>query len=235
MQESSEISKYRALIDTSSVVAHDLCAQLHVLQFCVEELGSYVQPEGKEFLEKMEDSTVCLSRLVDSFRNHLKITLNDEDPTNLGKIYQASLELVKNHFFVILESVEFKVSGSLDGIAVKAEARRLMNILFSLYSMALEEIRESEDLGKKNISIEFSANKENDRFAQLEVLIKGVDVNSTWLVDQLEGSVPEKGRLRKYLGQTSIKEKLVEDRSFLNFSQEGGACIIGLKVPLDPQ
>lgn len=234
-QEVREISKYRALVDTSSVVAHDLCAQLHVLQFCVEELSHHVNEEGSEFLEKMGDSTQYIASLVDTFRKHLKITLNDEDPTSLDKIYQASLELVKNHFFVILESIDFKVATDLETIVAKNEARKLMNIIFSLYSMALEKIKGSDCLGKENISVEFHAVKINNRFAEINVSFNGFDLSSAWLFGELESSTPEKGRLRKFLGQRSIKEQIAEDNQFLNFRQTSKGSLISLKIPLRNQ
>ena len=235
MEEAGRISKYQALVDTSSVVAHDLCAQLHVLQFCVEELTHHISKEGAEFLERMEDSTQYIASLVDTFRNHLKITLTDEDPTSLEKVYQASLELVKNHFFVILESVDFRVSSEISNVVVKCEARKLMNMIFALYSMGLEKIKNSEVLGRDTISIELRAQKENSRFANIELHFQGFQLERDWFFNELETCLPEKGRLRKYLGQTSIKEKIADEGSFLKYSDTEKGSLISLKVPLHCQ
>lgn len=231
-KEINEISNYRGLVDTSSVVTHDLCAQLHVLQFCVDELSHHVSEEGAEFLNKMIDSTQYIASLVGTFREHLKMTLNDEDSTSLDKIYKAALELVKNHFFIILESVDFKVVGKLERTIVKSEARKVMNIVFSLYSMVLEKMNTRDAFDKENMLIEFKSVKLNNRFAEIQLYFTGFNIDSTWFLEQLEVSTPEKGRLRKYIGQAYIKEKVASNESFLTFLPSDKGSVISFKVPL---
>lgn len=232
MEQSGKISQYRALVDTSSVVAHDLCAQLHVLQFCLEELGEHISDEGKEYLDRMEVSTSYIANLVNSFRKQLKITLSDDEPENIDKILSAALELVKNHFFVVIERLEFSFNGDFSSFVLKYNARQVMLMLFSVYATFIEVFKE-EDLGEHDkMGMSFSVKPENSRFVKLILKVENTKVGNNKFEEILSLSAPEKGKIRKFVGLNLIKEYRKENPDRFSFTGKKGRAVVELCVPL---
>ena len=227
------VSRFRTLADTSSVVAHDLCAQLHVLQFCLEELNEHVDPQGKEFLKRMGASTNYITHLIDSFRRGLKVSLTDNEAHPLSDIYDGFIELIKNHYFIVLEKIKFDVEGNLANFTIKRNSRQLLHQFFALYSFYIDELRANQDEENANLNFCISVQKKNNRFVDVYLVIKGMVFDRESFDLKLEQSVEEKGKIRQFLGVTLIREALLEDKDFLTFQSEGQKNIIKITLPLE--
>jgi hypothetical protein len=231
--EKSSHRNFRALADTSSVVAHDLSAQLHVLQFCLDELSDHVNRQGQEYLKRMNDSTRFISQLVDSYRRGLKVNINDEHSFKIEEVYEGALELLKNHYFTIVERVAFSTNGQLNKYQVKNNGRRLLHVIFGLYSLFLDEVRATDPDEHYGFSFHLSGLHENSRFVMLRIETKGHCFSEDWLTGRIDRSVPEKGKIRQFQGLALIKECIAEKEDFLSFQKKADGNIIEILVPLE--
>lgn len=232
-KDKKAVSGLRALTDTSSVVAHDLCAQLHVMQFCLEELQDHVDSEGKEYLRRMGASTNYISRLVDSFRRGLKVSVNDADPFALDEIYEGAIDLLKNHYFIILERLAFTTTGSLEDLRVKKDARKLLQMIFSIYSFFMDEVRSDDNDERFTFSFNFKAEPVNSRFAKVTIETSGRQFPQSFLGSRLDQTIAEKGKLRQFLGVTLLKEAMAENPEFLTFNQFKDGNIVEIIIHLE--
>lgn len=233
MPNSKNQFNFRALADTSSLVAHDLSAQLHVLQFCLDELSDHVDKDGKEYLRRMNDSTRYISQLVDSYRRGLKVNINDEQPFSIEEIYEGALELLKNHYFTIVERVAFSTNGQLDKYRIKDNGRRHLHIIFGLYSLFLDEVKSASADEQYGFHFHFSCVHENSRFVRLRIETTGESFPRDWLTSKLDRAVPEKGKIRQFQGVTLIKESLSEYPEFIIFRGHENGNIIEMLCPLE--
>ncbi len=231
--EKDQLSRFRTLADTSSVVAHDLCAQLHVIQFCLDELSEHVDEEGKEYLKRMGTSTSYITNLIDSFRRGLKVSLTDDQGHYLSDIYDGFLELIKNHYYVVLEKIQFDVQGNLGDLKIKNQSRTLMHIFFALYSLYIDELKANQDEEGSRLSFLLKACKKNNRFASIQIEVEGAEYERSWLTHKLQTSVAEKGKVRQFLGISLLNEKKAEDEEFLTFQKGSNRNIIEISVPLE--
>ncbi len=232
MDQSGKVSSYRALVDTSSVVAHDLCAQLHVLQFCLEELQEHVPDSGKEYLDRMGVSTHYIADLVNSFRKQLKISLSDDTPESLDKIFASAMELVKNHFFIVIEKLELNTSGDLGSFTLKDSARKSMLVIFSLYATFIEEFKEQSINDQDKMVINFSARSENPRFVRVTIDIKNTSIDINRFETIVKDAAPEKGKLRKFVGLNLLEEFRSEYSEWFSFESTAQGAQVQLYIPL---
>lgn len=232
-KDKKEVTGLRALTDTSSVVAHDLCAQLHVMQFCLEELQDHVDGEGKEYLKRMGASTSYISRLVDSFRRSLKVTVNDTEPFPLDEIYEGALDLLKNHYFTILERMAFTTTGDLEDLKVKNDGRKLLHMIFTLYSFYMDEVRSDEEEQRFTFTFNFKAQLENSRFAKITIETKGRRFPQSFLAAKLDRTIAEKGKIRQFLGVSTLKEAISENPEFITFKELNDGNTVEMMIPLE--
>lgn len=227
-------SKLRELTDTSSVVAHDLCAQLHVLQFCLEELDGYIDPEGKEYLKRMSTSTKYISNLVDSFRKGLKVNLNDEQAYFFDEIYEPALELIKNHYFVVLERANFLTEMPSKMPQIKNKGRTYMSILFGIYSVFLDELKASEEeLSTMNFRLKLK--HENSRFVRVCISIEPTQQSDTDFLNAMDTTAPSKGKMRQFIGLNALKEMVGDVENAFEIVRNQNTTTIGLILPLECQ
>jgi hypothetical protein len=229
----NDISRFRALSDTSSVVAHDLCAQLHVMQFCLAEIEEHVSEEGREYLKRMGTSTSYISRLVESFRRGLKVAINDHGSFPIDEIYEGAIELIKNHYFVVLERTTFTVTGNLGSLKIKNNGRKLLQMIFTLYSFFMDEVKSSDEEELFTFSINFQGIIENSRFVRITLETKGRSFSESWLSEKLKEKMAEKGKLRQFLGMTLIQEELAMKPDFFSFKTNQDGNTLSFVVPLE--
>lgn len=222
----------RALADTSSVVAHDLSAQLHVLQFCLDELSEHVDKQGLEYLKRMNDSTHYISKLVDSYRRGLKVNVNDEHSYSVDEIYEGAIELLKNHYFTIVERVAFSTNNQLEKYQIKDSGRKLLHVIFALYSLFLDEVRAAESDEQYGFGFHFSCLHENSRFVRMRLETKGETFSRDWFSSKLDRTVPEKGKIRQFQGVTLIKECMSDNPEYLSFKENSDGNVLELLCPL---
>jgi len=229
----TSVTKYRALIDTSSLVTHDLCAQLHVLQFCVTELESFVSSGGEEFLEKMGDSTRHLSEIINTFRRQLKVTLNNEDPTSFKEIHAAVMDLLKNHFYAVFERVDFSFEGDLSKLKVKHNSRKYMNVLFSIYATMIDHLKEGDFLETDKVHFYQNVIEENKRFLNIKITVPQHSFKKEWFLKKINEGIPEKGKMRILLGLSILKEALEEGELKFFVVTKADETVIEVHLPLE--
>lgn len=233
MKGKNNLNDYKALVDTSSVVAHDLCAQLHVLQFCVDELENFITDDGQKYLKRLSQSANYLNDLVNTFRRQLKINFEEGVHYSLIDIATNAVELVKNHYYGHIDKITITQDKSLSRFLLKDDAAQVMHEMFSLISVYIDSARDANYFENKSIVIEISAKKLNSRFAHVLIdFHSSLNISFENFVKDIEANTPEKGRMRKYIGLNLLGSKLKDDEDKVEGINEGDKLRLILKVAL---
>lgn len=224
-----EKTQYRALIDTSSVVAHDLCAQLHVLQFCAEELKEFINEDGTPFLEKLSNSANNLENLIQTFRNHLKQDYEQGKAYPYFEVFNGAVELMKNHYYSDLTRLEFTGNHSLTEALVENDSLERMHILFGILSWITDIHKENGSLEKSEILFDVTADHFENSEYSIIVSVNNTEVGKPELERAFKENLPAKGRLRKYLGLSTLNEYLSSGLLSIDFESLDGNTKIILK------
>lgn len=137
---------FQAFLESASLLAHDMSGQAHVAQFCVEEMRGASSCGGADskFLERLEESLFELSELSVLYRQFIK----DQTPENLtnsfSRAHQSSARALSLHYFKDRERLSFDWDCKLDNIAVDLCAHTLHQILYGLYSLSLEGLKNKQ-------------------------------------------------------------------------------------------
>ena len=134
-------SHFKALDDTLHGLSNDFYAQIHVIKFCLDEIGQYLNRDGREFLRRMQASANNINVLVDSCYGDLWTHLRDNDVHLLSDVYSGLMALINNHYLAVLENINFGVQENLNHFSVKNGARKLVFQLFALYSFYLDDLK----------------------------------------------------------------------------------------------
>lgn len=225
-----ELGHFDALVDTSSVVAHDLCAQLHVLQFCTEELEGHVTGEGKKYLEKVTESSQYLANLINSFRNQLKFDFGPNKKYNVAQINTFVHELLKNHFYGAIDKIELDVNESSHGHVPQGESVDNVHLLFSIYSTVIDILKGKNYFVKDKLSIELSTNEEGISMTfsgnQLDFSVEDVE-------KEMRVLTPDKGHIRKYLGVQYLNSLKKVNTDVLTMDMSSSLLSVTLKMDFE--
>ncbi len=110
---------YNALIETGSLLGHDLSGQYHVIQFCLDELATRpLDEQTRRFIERIGQSLDELIRLTEGarrvFRDSSLPQGEFQDTLSLGDV----IELACGHYYVhaakSFPAIESQVSGAKD-------------------------------------------------------------------------------------------------------------------------
>ena len=225
-----ELSNYRALVDTSSVVAHDICAQLHVLQFCAEELEEFVKEGGGPYLEKLHQSAHYLNNLLNSFRKQLKISFDPTKDYQFSEIQEGVTELIKNHYYGVMEHLIFE-SDFEDHYQVKGKANEFMHLVYSAYSFLIDAIAEENAFEGKPVIFRARNERLNSRFFKFTLRTIGPTISEKDFEDSLAKDIPEKGKMRKYIGLSLLKQFQKLDPEFFKYESLEEGNLISFKLP----
>jgi hypothetical protein len=178
-----------ALADTSALVAHDLSAQLHVLNFCTEELKRHTSFEGQRFLDQLSNSTKNLGLLLSHFRSHLRIQFHPDGDYSVNEILDAIKHSLNTHHFAQIERVNIALQGESEDRVPFRFAWDSFHILFSLCSVLIEK----SSSAPLNIRIRIR----EKRWIELEHTVDLAD--EKWLATSLSEEVG-KGNRRRGIG-----------------------------------
>ncbi len=177
-------------------------------------------------------STHYIADLVNSFRKQLKISLSDDTPESLGKIFTAAMELVKNHFFIVIEKLELNSSGDLASFKLKDSARKSMLGIFALYATFIEEFKETSTSDQDKMVLNFTAKSENSRFVTITIDVKNTTVTEERFETIVKDAAPEKGKIRKFVGLNLLEEFRKENPEWFKFTSTPKGAEVQLYVPL---
>lgn len=140
-----KIEKYvDAMLESSSVAAHDISGQIHVMQFCVEELENHINPDGIKYLNRLQDSLDEVTDLITFYRSYIK-------KSSLAQLDLAPRQLIENvihslqvHFWNEFKKVKFDTSNISEEILFSTSNEELHSVLFSVMAIFLEELKKGQ-------------------------------------------------------------------------------------------
>ena len=106
-----------------------------------------------------------------------------------------------------------------------------MSILFSLYSIFLDEFKALENESKK-LSFKLSVKEENSRFAKVELKVFDFGLKEAKFNDLINAIGPDKGKMRQYLGIMNLRDLVEIDPGFFQYRLERKDALMCIFVPL---
>ncbi len=213
---------YQGLVDTSRVVAHDISAQLHVLQFCIDELDDHINPKGRRYLENLKDGTKRLGDVVQNYRDYLKLSFNPGQEYTLYEICQHSKCLLANHFSRDFNKLEFDWDHSLKGLSFKSHAVELMHIVYSLFSIIAEQNLHHEELLEKSLKVTVAGEICEDGRLEITIQFNGKTLDYSFFEKEMLEIAPDKGFWRKFLGLQIMRNLMGQDVGQLEVEHKDG-------------
>jgi hypothetical protein len=219
-----KIEKYvDAMLESSSVAAHDISGQIHVMQFCVEELENHISTDGIKYLNRLQDSLDEVTDLITFYRSYIKkssLVQSDLDPRQLVENVIHSLQV---HFWNEFKKLKFDTSSIADDLEFNVPNEELHSVIFSLMAIYLEELKKGQ-LTQSVIKIQLKVLDSKHCEFTLE---SELSVDSS-IYDALdEKSSPGAKAFRKNLGHSII---LDSDKYELDCSSKEEQFKISLKM-----
>lgn len=183
----------------------------------------------------MGDSTRHLSEIINTFRRQLKVTLNNESPTLYSEIHTAVMDLLKNHFYTVFERVDFTLEGDLTKSKVKNNSRKYMNVIFSIYATIIDFLKEGEFLESEKVHFFQKVFEENKRFLNIQITVPNHSFEKEWFLKKMREGVPEKGKMRIFLGLSILKEVIDEGDLKFFVVTRADETVIEVNLPMEVQ
>ena len=151
-----------SFLEAGAVAAHDFSGQVHVIQFCGEELINHVSGDGTKFLERMNSSIENLTNYVKSFRTFLKVHKipGAEDALTFGTAHSWNSHTLDIHYMKEFDHSEVTHCGddlfprTVVGIGFKGEKPDL-----EAFYPAFEHWRERENHRIAKIAAAYEAQR----------------------------------------------------------------------------
>lgn len=110
---------YNALIETGSLLGHDLSGQYHVIQFCLDELATRpLDKQTRRFIERIGQSLEELIRLTEQARRVFRDSSLPQGETHQSLALGDIIELACGHYYVhaakSFPALEAHVGGAKD-------------------------------------------------------------------------------------------------------------------------
>lgn len=222
--EKVKIEKYvDAMLESSSVAAHDISGQIHVMQFCVEELENHTSEDGIKYLNRLQDSLDEVTELITFYRSYIKkssLVQNDLRPKQLVENVIHSLQV---HFWNEFKKINFLTSEIDDSIKFSASNEELHSVLFSVVSIYLEDLKKGQ---LKNSQLNLKLKVLDSKYCEF-TLESEVPADIALFKNLDESSSPGAKVFRKNLGHGII---LDSDKYDLSCLSKNGQFIISLKM-----
>tara|TARA_R110002072_G_scaffold534_7_gene4208 strand:+ start:103863 stop:104552 length:690 start_codon:yes stop_codon:yes gene_type:complete len=225
-----ELQHFDALVDTSSVVAHDLCAQLHVLQFCTEELDSFISPDGRKYLEKVQESSKYLASLINSFRNQLKFDFSKDQKYTIAELNSFVNELLKNHFYGVIDKISLDVNQACHDKYLKNRCADSVHMIFALYSIVVDLLKSNSYFLSNELSIRLAV--ENNSLV-ISFSGENFNISKDRFEKEMRMSTPDKGSIRKYLGIDQLNKIKSNNDQVLVFHENPDSLEIKLQLEIE--
>jgi hypothetical protein len=219
-----KIEKYvDAMLESSSVAAHDISGQIHVMQFCVEELENHISADGIKYLNRLQDSLDEVTDLITFYRSYIKKSSLVQSDLNPKQLVENVIHSLQVHFWNEFKKVKF-VTSDIDGTLNFSTANEeLHSVLFSVMSIYLEELKKGQ---LKDTLINLRLKVLDSKYCEF-TLESEISVDNALFETLDESSSPGAKVFRKNLGHEIILNSGNYD---LNCSSENGQFSMSLKM-----
>jgi hypothetical protein len=141
-----------AMLETSSVALHDISGQIHVIQFCVEELNDHLDKAGSKYIERLQDSLDEVTDLLSFYKGYVKKASLSKELNGAEGLIEGVLSTLQVNFWNEFKKIKFDLSGVESGVKFGVSEEELHSVLFSLLSLYLDELKKAK-LERCTISI----------------------------------------------------------------------------------
>ncbi|GAB4014260.1 MAG: hypothetical protein Fur0010_12190 [Bdellovibrio sp.] len=136
---------YLTLTDGASVVAHDIAAQLHVVNFCLEELKGKLDFEGLRFYDQIKVACEQIDHELRDFRQYLKDMNAFDGPIAFGTLWQRvfiKLQVLQGKIF---RRLQFVIEGRMPEDMIPPQyVAPLYFSIYSIFSEAMIEVQQEK-------------------------------------------------------------------------------------------
>ncbi|OUR96637.1 hypothetical protein A9Q84_09845 [Halobacteriovorax marinus] len=133
-----------ALLETSSIAAHDISGQIHVMQFCVDELETHLKDSGVKYITKLQSSLDELTELITLYRVDIRNSSLSKKTDGAAELVEKILSSVQVHFFNEFKKINFDLSDLSENLNLNISREELQSVLFSLLTIYLEELKKGQ-------------------------------------------------------------------------------------------
>lgn len=138
----SHKSRYRALGEMSSLIAHDLTAPLHVIKFCMNSIRE--NPDlinNSKYIENISLNVERANELVVAMRARVKDPDNNQLVSDFSSTHKQVLRLLETQFHAKdFRDIDFQVDPALDEISFRLSRSDLIHILENIYRNAVTNL-----------------------------------------------------------------------------------------------
>jgi signal transduction histidine kinase len=141
----SEKSRYQALGEISGLIAHDLSAPMHGIQYCFNEIKEHSLPESlRPYLNQMELNINQGVDLIAALRARLKNSSSASCNSNLKLVHEHVIRLFHTQFGLpLMNKIKFELDNRLGLIKLAIPRIDLIQILDNMYRNSIKNLSES--------------------------------------------------------------------------------------------
>ena len=185
-----------AMLETSSVAAHDISGQVHVMQFCVEELEEHTSGDGQKYLSRLQSSLDELTDIITFYRTYIKKAELSGEQVNAFDLMEKVLASVRINFWNEFKKVSFITDVDSEDWELSVSCAEVHSVIFSVLAIYLEEVKKGQ---LEEFEVELSLKKLDSQHCEFTLLSsKPVEKQIFDTLD--ESSSPGAKVLRKNLG-----------------------------------
>ncbi|WP_372655139.1 hypothetical protein [Halobacteriovorax sp.] len=214
-----------AMLETSSVAAHDIAGQVHVMQFCVEELGEHTSVKGKKFLDRLESSIDELTDIISFYRVYLRKAALTGESLIPHQFLEKVLATSNITFWNEFKKIHFKTNAGNEEWKLSVPCAEVHSVVFSIIAIYLEELKKGQlvefevELGLKKLDSQYCQFTLSSNVAVDAKLFESIDIASS----------PGAKVLRKNLGhEILLSSELYEAK--ITSSNGSFEIILNMKV-----
>jgi len=194
---------YDSLLESNSMVAHDISGLLHVLNFCAEELEEQMGG-GNNYLTRMLQSLDSLNNIVLNFRRFTKDNKLNGQEFTFEKIFEQALSFFELHHWNVKGSLNISFSDSRQGELQEADAIDLIQTLFSLFCFINDEYRRKEF---ESGNVKLSLIKFDSKTVEFKILCEALNSSEEDFENFMKQCESGQKTFRKYAGLETLCSK----------------------------
>ncbi|GEM_PF-5059853 len=174
-----------AMLESSSVAAHDIAGQVHVMQFCVDELEEHTSDQGKKFLSRLESSLDELTDIISFYRVYLKKAALSGSVLTPGDFLEKVLATSRINFWNEFKKITFITNATNEEWKLNVSCAEIHSVIFSMIAIYIEELKKGQivefqvQLDLKKLDSQYCQFTLSSNIAVDEKLFESLDVASS--------------------------------------------------------
>lgn len=231
-----KISSHFGLVETASVVTHDLGAQLHVMKFCLDELlavSTFPGGEKNEFVLQLRMRTDYVENLLIGFKKLLTMSREENGEYLSYNSFNYAKELLRNHYPSYSSRISFEGFGDKeeDFISPISNCTICMHMIFSICSCFIEWESEKNKLDQFNFFFDLEYKDINDYIFTIKLAKASMDEKE--FLNLVESRSHNRGRVRQWCGLEYFSDLNESVNSFYTFEKNKDYSCITFKLPVN--